>query len=109
MGNTDIFAVDNVCDIGHGEPLFAKFGNEDWVLMQLRWELYTFVTAFKKDVDDADRQAIPEPHISFYYNRYHKKNFTPKLFGKDTLTELLGMAKDTVTINDSKFLTTTLD
>merc|ERR1711920_570116 len=36
----DVFAVDNVNDVGNGEPLFANFAYEDWTLLGLRYELH---------------------------------------------------------------------
>jgi len=48
----DIMSVDNVCDVGNGEPLFSDFAFEDWALMSLRFEFYLLVKSFKRDVND---------------------------------------------------------
>lgn len=92
----DIFSVEDVNDIHEGEPLFAHFEAADWALLQLRYELYLLQDAFKKDVNDPDRSAIPEPHLSFYYQRYFKKQLSPGIFSLKNNTELLQMIKDVV-------------
>merc|ERR1712048_1093089 len=91
----DIFTIQDICDVGDGEPLFLNFTPEDWALMSLRWELHLLAAAFKKDVDDPDRTEIPEQHMAFYYYKYFKKNLAPKGYGKDTLAELVQMMKNT--------------
>eukprot|EP00927_Polykrikos_kofoidii_P016231 TRINITY_DN17309_c0_g1_i1.p1 TRINITY_DN17309_c0_g1~~TRINITY_DN17309_c0_g1_i1.p1 ORF type:complete len:952 (-),score=239.03 TRINITY_DN17309_c0_g1_i1:137-2992(-) len=95
----DIFSVEDVCDVGNGEPLFAAFGFEDWAMLQLRYELYLMVQAYKKDVNDPERIGIHDSHLTFYYAKYFHKNFSPKHFGHNTNQELVDMVKDTVTIN----------
>lgn len=95
----DIFSVEDVSDIGNGEPLFAHFGPEDWTLLQMRYELHLLQDAFKKDVNDPDREKIPEPHLTFYYSRYFGKALNPKTFGFSTNAELLDLVKDTVTLS----------
>merc|ERR1711990_1263540 len=73
--DVDVFAVEDVMDLGSGEPLFSKFGPEDWALLSLRAELHFLVHAFKKDVDDPDRPSFHESHLSFYYTKYFKKQW----------------------------------
>eukprot|EP00929_Paragymnodinium_shiwhaense_P039614 TRINITY_DN207_c0_g3_i1.p1 TRINITY_DN207_c0_g3~~TRINITY_DN207_c0_g3_i1.p1 ORF type:complete len:877 (+),score=303.55 TRINITY_DN207_c0_g3_i1:55-2631(+) len=97
--NVDIFSVEDVSDIGNGEPLFANFGFEDWALLQLRYELYLLVQAYKKDVDDPERIGIHEMHLPFYYAKYFHKNFSSRHFGHNTSQDLIEMVKDTVTIH----------
>merc|ERR1712151_282539 len=93
----DIFSVDNICDVGNGDPLFLDFETQDWALMTLGWELHLLVTAFKKDVGDADREKVPEQHVEFYFQKYFKKAIQPKTFGKDTIKELVAAyVKDAV-------------
>merc|ERR1712014_121216 len=95
----DLFAIENVCDIGNGEPLFLEFEAHDWALMTLLWELHLLAAAFKKDVADPDREKIPEQHFAFYFQKYFKKQIQPKSFGKDTLKELITtFVKDTVAL-----------
>ncbi|CAJ1351624.1 unnamed protein product [Effrenium voratum] len=97
--NLDIFSVEDVNDIGEGEPLYAFFEPADWALLQLRYELHLLQDAFKKDVNDPDRTVIPEPHLSYYYNRYFRKQLSPGVFSLKNNTELVQMVKDVVTIS----------
>jgi len=95
----DIFSIEDVCDVGKGVPLFLDFEAHDWALMTLRWEMHLLATAFKKDVNDEDRQKIPEQHLAFYFQKYFKKSISPKTFGKESLKDLItGFVKDTVTL-----------
>jgi len=106
----DIFTVEDVSDVGNGEPLFKDFAFEDWALLQLRYEFYLLQVAFKKDVDDPERLGVPEQHLAFYYNKYYKKVLTPKYFGVTTNTEVTALVKDTVTWNDDvKVMSTPLE
>jgi len=100
----DIFTVDDVCDIGDGEPLFANFMFEDWALMSLRFELFLLVCAFKADVNDPDRPGIPEDHLPFYYNKYYMKALNTRFFGTSTPSELVAMVRDTVCIAPDSLL-----
>merc|ERR1712048_661852 len=94
----DIFSVENVCDVGNGEPLFLEFEAHDWTLMSLRWELHLLAVAFKKDVGDPDREKIPEQHFAYYMNKYFKKSVNTKQFGKDNIKDVVAAyVKDTVT------------
>merc|ERR1712129_671624 len=103
----DILLVEDVNDVGTGEPLYKEFAIEDWALLQLRLELYLLHIAFKKDVDDPERPGVPEQHLPFYYNKYIRKQLTPKYFGVGTNIELTTLIKDTITWNDeSKVMTT---
>mmetsp|Transcript_26699 Transcript_26699/g.61447 ORF Transcript_26699/g.61447 Transcript_26699/m.61447 type:complete len:897 (+) Transcript_26699:53-2743(+) len=103
----NIFNVEDVCDIGNGEPLFANFNFEDWALLQLRFELYLLAMAFKHDVDDADRPGVPEQHLQFYYSKYFLKQFMPKNYGMTTCQEVVELIKDTVLIDaETKVLQT---
>eukprot|EP00931_Biecheleriopsis_adriatica_P077427 TRINITY_DN50_c0_g1_i3.p1 TRINITY_DN50_c0_g1~~TRINITY_DN50_c0_g1_i3.p1 ORF type:complete len:821 (-),score=308.17 TRINITY_DN50_c0_g1_i3:116-2341(-) len=106
----DIFKVEDVNDIGGGKPLYADFGPEDWALLQLRSELYLLQDAFKKDVNDPDREAIPENHIAYYYNKYFKKALNPKMFNLPDVFEMIKLVKDTVAISeDKKVLTSKIE
>merc|ERR1712113_1073884 len=62
----DVLTV-NVDDIGNGKPLFANFEYEDWTLLGLRYEFHLLLHAFRRDVDDVDRQSFHESHLDFYY------------------------------------------
>lgn len=95
----DVFGVEDVLDIGGGEPIFANFGFEDWTMASLRYELHTLTHAFKRDVNDPERVGMFIDHLPFYYNKYYKKALNPKFFGVETLPELLDFVHDTVVLN----------
>merc|ERR1740121_1744341 len=69
----DVFGVEDILDVGAGEPLFMQFAFEDWTMMTLRYEIHLLTHSFKKDVNDPDRIGIHADHLSFYYNKYFKK------------------------------------
>lgn len=94
----DCMGIQDVSDIGNGEPLCAKFQFEDWALFTIRYELYLLQQAFANDVNDPDRIGIHETNIEFYYNKYFKKFFNIKNFGQNNITGLTEMIKDTVSI-----------
>merc|ERR1712125_70952 len=71
--------VEDVNDIGNGEPLFAKFDYEDWVLLSLRYEMHVLCHSFRRDCGDPGHPGIPEPHLGFYYAKYFKKPLNIKL------------------------------
>merc|ERR1711972_1266610 len=50
--NLDVMAVEDVLDIGNGQPLFSEFVYEDWTLLSLRYEIHLLLQAFKKDLND---------------------------------------------------------
>jgi len=102
----DVNSVQDINDIGEGEPLFANMTFEDWALLQLRFELYMLQLAFKRDVDDPERIGIHETHLAFYYHRYYRKQLTPKHFGASTNTELCKLVKDTVLIDEESMVLT---
>jgi len=94
--NLDVFGVDNILDIGGGEPLFSAFGFEDWQMMSLRFELHLLAHAFRRDVNDPDRLGMPLEHLPFYYNKYFKKALNTKFYGVEGPRELLEYVRDTV-------------
>merc|ERR1712182_185203 len=52
----EIYACKDINDAnGSGEPLFSKFEQEDWALLNLRFEIHLLIHAFKHDVNDDDR------------------------------------------------------
>mmetsp|Transcript_73122 Transcript_73122/g.169568 ORF Transcript_73122/g.169568 Transcript_73122/m.169568 type:complete len:858 (-) Transcript_73122:151-2724(-) len=95
----DVFRVENVCDVGSGEPLFANFEYEDWCLLALRYELHLLINAFRKDINDPDRPTFHESHLMFYYNRYFTKSLDLKVFNVTSNKELVEMIKDTMALN----------
>merc|ERR1712060_267290 len=95
----DVFGVDDVMDLGNGEPLFANFVYEDWALLSLRFELHLLVHAFRHDLNDPERPAFHENHLSFYCNKYYQKPLNLKSYGVSKLAELFDMLPDTVKIS----------
>jgi len=94
----DIFHLEEISDIGTGEPLYANFAFEDWALLSLRFELHLLVHAFRRDCNDPDRTGIHPDHLAFYYNKYYKKGLNPKNYGVESIEELVRMIRDTVVI-----------
>ena len=100
----DIYSVEDITDIGEGEPLFANFTFEDWALINLRFELMLLMQFFRQEVTDPDRPGIHESHVGYYYNRCFRKALNPKLFGVTTITEVCDFVKDVVTILNNGIL-----
>jgi len=104
----DIHTVEDVLDIGEGEPLFAHFAFEDWALMNLRFEMAMLMSAFSQAVVDPDRPGVHEAHLTYYYNRYFRKPLNVKYFGANNSVELCELIKDVVTVLDNGILRPTL-
>ncbi|CAE7331738.1 unnamed protein product [Symbiodinium natans] len=100
----DPFAIEDVTDLGNGEPLFAEFTFEDWMLLTLRFELHLLCHAFRHDLDDPDRPSFKENHFSFYYQKYYKRGFNLKSFGVESTEGLVNLVKDTVEMTSSSSL-----
>jgi len=98
LGSIDVFSVDDIMNAGGEEPLFSKFGPEDWMLLGLRVELHLLSHAFVQDAADPDRSAVPVEHLGFYYQKYFKKTLTASAFGLKTTEELLALVKDTIIV-----------
>jgi len=92
----DVFAVDDLLDVGGGKPLFFEFLNEDWTMLSLRFELHLLAHAFKRDCCDDERPGIFLDHLPFYYQRYYKKQLVCKEFGVESLNELVALVQDTM-------------
>merc|ERR1712228_397155 len=57
---------------------------------------------FKKDANDEERIGIHESLFHHYYSKYFKRAFNPKLFGKDSLKDVISdFVKDTVKIDET--------
>merc|ERR1711871_511999 len=69
----DVFAVEDILNIGNGKPLFFNFLYEDWMLLSLRYELHLLMHAFRRDIDDPDRPGFGKDNLDFYYNKYFKR------------------------------------
>lgn len=100
----DVFAVEDICNVSDGKPLFEKFAMEDWVMLTLRYEFLLLSQAYKRDVNDDDRPGMHESHLAFYYTRYYMKQLNPRMYGKETVKEVVDLAKDTVKLDDTDLL-----
>lgn len=105
----DIFGVEEVDDIGKGMPLYKDFEHEDWVLMSLTFELHLMVHSFKQDCNDDERLGISLEHLGFYYQKYYGQFLDNRTFGKDTMEDLVSLARDVVYVNQEKVLASMLD
>eukprot|EP00441_Pelagodinium_beii_P040988 CAMPEP_0197629616 /NCGR_PEP_ID=MMETSP1338-20131121/7393_1 /TAXON_ID=43686 ORGANISM="Pelagodinium beii, Strain RCC1491" /NCGR_SAMPLE_ID=MMETSP1338 /ASSEMBLY_ACC=CAM_ASM_000754 /LENGTH=900 /DNA_ID=CAMNT_0043200683 /DNA_START=25 /DNA_END=2727 /DNA_ORIENTATION=+ len=92
----DVFGVEDINDIGGGEPLYSAFQHEDWQMLSLRFELHLLSHSFRKDANDPDRSHVPFEHVAFYYNKYYRKPLNFKTFGVETFEELLELIRDSV-------------
>lgn len=104
MEDLDVLGVEDITDVGNGEPLFANFVYEDWALLSIRYEFHLLLHAFKKDLDDPERPSFSEDHFEFYYQKYFRKPFVLKNFSVGKLVDLADLIKDTVTIGENRFL-----
>merc|ERR1711998_346737 len=102
--DVEVKDVQDIMDIGSGEPLFFGFAYEDWTLLSTRYELHLLAHAFRKDMDDPDRVGFVETHLAFYYNKYFKKTLTVKNFGVAENSGLVELIKETVEINAKNML-----
>merc|ERR1711865_729919 len=93
-----------------GESLYVNFVFEDWTLLQLRYELFLLVHAFKHDIDDEENPGVHESNLGYYFTKYYSKTLTPKHYQKESLKELVEFVKDTVSLNaDSSVLNTGIE
>lgn len=105
----DISSVADVSDIGNGEPLFAYFKPEDWILVNTRYEFHLLLHSFKKDLDDSDRPSFGEAHLGFYYTKYYKRQFNVQSYGMSKVADFLDLIKDSVKmVDDTKMLSPVL-
>lgn len=95
----DPMTVEDITDLGNGEPLFANFTYEDWTLLVTRFELALLARSFKKDLDDPDRPGFTLKDLGFYFNKYYKKQWNFSQFGVKEFDELVELLKDSVSTN----------
>eukprot|EP00933_Yihiella_yeosuensis_P035612 TRINITY_DN2920_c0_g1_i1.p1 TRINITY_DN2920_c0_g1~~TRINITY_DN2920_c0_g1_i1.p1 ORF type:complete len:966 (+),score=324.01 TRINITY_DN2920_c0_g1_i1:68-2899(+) len=100
MEDLDVMSVEDILDIGNGEPLFANFAYEDWTLLATRYELHLLVHSFKKDLNDADRPSFALKHLSYYYNKYYKKSWSFQQFGLKDFDDLLDLINGSISLPD---------
>lgn len=99
LENLDVMAVDDVLDIGNGEPLFVDFAYEDWSLLSTRFELHLLLHSFKQDLNDPDRPSFGLKYLPYYYNKYFRKAWNLQMFGLKDFDELLELLKDSVSLD----------
>lgn len=104
QADNDVFEIEDVTDIGTGEPLFFNFGFEDWALLSLRFELHLLAHAFLHDCGDPERSGIYPDHLLFYYNRYYKKGLNPKNYGVEGVEELVTLVRDSIVVCPPKVI-----
>lgn len=102
--DVEVKDVQDIMDIGSGEPLFFNFAYEDWTLLSTRFELHLLAHAFRRDMDDPDRPGFVETHLAFYYNKYYKKQLNVKNYGVAENSGLVELIKETVEINSKNML-----
>ncbi|CAE7680520.1 DDB1B [Symbiodinium sp. CCMP2592] len=96
--NFDVFGVENILDIGEGEPLFGNFEYEDWLLLSTRVELHLLVHHFR---DDTGGAVLDESNLAHYYKCYFKRNFKPEDFAVKAAEEVILLVEDSVCIENA--------
>lgn len=100
--DVDPCTLEDIDDIGNGNPLYMNFTWEDWMMLALRFELHLLVYCFKLDVNDVERPSFHESHLPFYYYKYFKKQLNVKHFGVESNVELIKLVEDTVEVSPQK-------
>jgi len=84
---------------------FTEFKEEDYILSRLRAEMHYLIHGFLTDAGDEKRTGICVEHFNFYYKKYQSKDMNIKLYGFNTLKELIKeYADDAVEINEKEIL-----
>merc|ERR1719203_727103 len=92
----DCFGVEDVLDVCCGVPIFRDFGQEDWTMLALRFELHLLAHAVRRDAADPERPGIHVDHLAFYYNKYYKRTLSAKDYGVESFKDLIDLIDDTV-------------
>jgi len=87
---------------GKGSVLYKQFTSEDWLLMQMRFELHHLVKCFAADATAADpeRRGIAPALLSHYYQLYFSKVMHPPSYGMADQEKMLSYCEDTVKVQD---------
>merc|ERR1712232_1511182 len=104
MEELDVKSVEDVTDVGNGEPLFFDFASEDWQLLQLRFEVFLLLHSFNKDLNDPDRPSFTESHFAFYYMKYFKRQFNVASYNCKSVGEFLNLMKEVAKVAGSGLL-----
>eukprot|EP00434_Breviolum_minutum_P029857 symbB.v1.2.026399.t1/scaffold2633.1/size74386/6 len=102
--NFDVFAVENIMDIGEGEPLFGNFEYEDlfdWLLLCTKVELHLLVHHFR---DDTGGAILDESNMRHYFKMYFRKELKLDDYGAKSCGQLLKLVQDTVYIQNDGLL-----
>jgi len=99
MEELDPMTVEDILNVGNGEPLFANFTYEDWTLLNTRYELHLLVHSFKKDLNDPDRPGFTVKDMGFYYGKYYKRSWNFSQFGVAEFDDLVDLLKDSVSVD----------
>ena len=59
--DVDPWKLEDLLDIGTGEPLFSKFTWEDWMMLELRFQLHVLVHGYKHCMNDPGRVCASLP------------------------------------------------
>lgn len=84
-----------------GEPIYAHFKFEDWILLSWRFELHLLVHGFVNDVDDAEHTGLPTEHLEHYYKLYYKRPFHARDLNCSKFSEVVELMADTFSIDDN--------
>eukprot|EP00929_Paragymnodinium_shiwhaense_P061079 TRINITY_DN304_c0_g1_i1.p1 TRINITY_DN304_c0_g1~~TRINITY_DN304_c0_g1_i1.p1 ORF type:complete len:941 (+),score=359.93 TRINITY_DN304_c0_g1_i1:73-2895(+) len=98
--DVDVMTTENIDDMGNGKPIYHAFQYEDWRLLALRHDLHLMLHAFRKDVNDADRESFHQKHLTHYFRVYYKEFFDVKNFACKDLAELLELIPENVTLDE---------
>ncbi|CAK9049828.1 unnamed protein product [Durusdinium trenchii] len=96
--NLDVFAIDNIMDIGEGEPLFGSFEYEDWLLLSTKVELHLLVHHFR---DDTGGAVLDESNLQHYYKTYFRRELKLDDFAAKSAAEVIELVQDSVCIENA--------
>lgn len=102
--NLEVFDVENIDDVGNGEPLFANFAYEDWALLAARFEQHLLIHSYQKALDDPDRPSFLEKDLKFYYQMHYKKSLNVKDFACETFDEFRDYVKDSIEVKEDGYV-----
>lgn len=96
--DVDPWKLEDLLDIGTGEPLFSKFTWEDWMMLELRFQLHVLVHGYKHCMNDPGRVSFHESHTQFYFETFWGKELSLRSYGVESIAELLRMVRDTIEV-----------
>eukprot|EP00930_Biecheleria_cincta_P057166 TRINITY_DN43139_c0_g1_i1.p1 TRINITY_DN43139_c0_g1~~TRINITY_DN43139_c0_g1_i1.p1 ORF type:complete len:625 (-),score=101.72 TRINITY_DN43139_c0_g1_i1:283-2157(-) len=91
--------VDDIDDV-EGVPLYIFFKKEDWVLLEIKYQLHLIVHAFALRPREPDEYpGIPLSLLQPSFKQIFRKPLEPERFGLHGLDKLISLASDTVSIS----------